>query len=43
MWEVDRLLKLILKTILEEGTFPVDWKASNVAPLHKKEFKNLMK
>ena len=36
-------LKLLFKTILEEGTFPVDWNKSNVVPIHKKEFKNLIK
>ena len=36
-------LKLVFKTILEEGTFPEDWKKSNVVPIHKKESKNLIK
>ena len=36
-------LKLLFKTILEEGTFPEDWKKSNVVPIHKKESKNLIK
>ena len=37
------LLKLLFKTILEDGTFPEDWKKSNVVPIHKKESKNLIK
>ena len=36
-------LKLLFKTILEEGTFPEDWKKSNVVRIHKKESKNLIK
>ena len=36
-------LKLLFKTTLEEGTFPEDWKKSNVVPIHKKQFKNLIK
>ena len=36
-------LKLLFKTILEKGTFPEDWKKSNVVPIHKKESKNLIK
>ena len=36
-------LKLLFKTILEEGTFPEHWKNSNVVPIHKKESKNLIK
>ena len=36
-------LKLLFKTILEEGTFPEDWKKSNVVPIHKKESRNLIK
>ena len=35
-------LKLLFKTILEEGTSPEDWKKSNV-PIHKKESQNLIK
>ena len=27
--------KLLFKTILEEETFPEDWKKINVAPIHK--------
>ena len=37
------LLKLLFKTILEEVTFPEDWKKINVVPIHKKESKNLIK
>ena len=29
--------------MLEEGTFPDDWKRSNVVPVHKKEDRNLIK
>ena len=36
-------LKLLFKTTLEEGTFPEDWKKSNVVTIHKKESKNLIK
>ena len=36
-------LKLIFKSMLEEGTFPDDWKRSNVVPVHKKEDRNLIK
>ena len=36
-------LKLLFKTILEVGTFPEEWKKSNVVPIHKKEYKNLIK
>ena len=34
MWEVVPL-KLLFKTIPEEGTFPEDWKKGN-EPVHKK-------
>ena len=33
---IDLQLNLLFKTILEEGTFPEDWKKSNVVPVHKK-------
>ena len=36
-------LNLLSKTILEEGTFPEDWKKTNVVPIRKKESKNLIK
>ena len=36
-------LKLIFKSIINEGAFPKDWKKSNVAPIHKKELNNLIK
>ena len=36
-------LKLLFKTILEEGTFPEDWKKSNIVSVNKKEPKNLTK
>ena len=29
-------LKLLFKTILEKGTFPEDWKKSNVVPIQKR-------
>ena len=31
-------LKLLFKTILEEGIFPKDWKKRNAVPVHKKVF-----
>ena len=31
------LLKLIFKSMINEGLFPDDWKKSNVVPVHKKE------
>ena len=36
-------LKLIFRSILEEGVFPDNWKKSNVVPIHKKDSKNLIK
>ena len=36
-------LKLIFKSIINEGVFPEDWKKSNVVPIHIKESKNLIK
>ena len=30
-------LKLIFKSMINEGLFPDDWKKSNVVPIHKKE------
>ena len=36
-------LKLIFKSMINEGVFPEDWKKSNVVPIHKKESKNLIK
>ena len=30
-------LKLIFKSMINEGVFPEDWKKSNVVPIHKKE------
>ena len=36
-------LKLIFKSVINEGVFPKDWKKSNVVPIHKKEPKNLIK
>ena len=36
-------LKLIFKSMINEGIFADDWKKSNVVPIHKKELKNLIK
>ena len=36
------VLKLILKSMINEGVFLDDWKKSNVVPIHRKE-KNLIK
>ena len=36
-------LKLIFKSMINEGVFSEDWKKSNVVPIHKKESKNLIK
>ena len=36
-------LKLILKSMINEGVFFDDWKKNNVVPIHKKESKNLIK
>ena len=36
-------LKLIFKSMINEVTFPEDWKKSNVVPIHEKESKNLIK
>ena len=36
-------LKLIFKSMINEGVFPDDWKETNVVPFHKKESKNLIK
>ena len=30
-------LKLIFKSMIDEGVFPDDWKKSNVVPVHTKE------
>ena len=30
-------LKLIFKSMINEGVFPDDWKETNVVPFHKKE------
>ena len=30
-------LKLIFKSMINEGVFPKDWKKSNVVQIHKKE------
>ena len=35
-------LKLIFKSMINEGVFPDDWKKSNVVPIHKKESKNII-
>ena len=36
-------LKLIFKSMINEGVFPEDWKNSNLVPIHEKESKNLIK
>ena len=36
-------LKLIFKSMINEGVFPDDWKKKNVVPYHKKKSKNLTK
>ena len=36
-------LKLIFKSMINEGVFPEDWKKGNVVPIHKKESRNLIK
>ena len=36
-------LKLIFRSMLEEGVFHYDWKKSNVVPIHKRDSKNLIK
>ena len=36
-------LKLIFRSMLEEGVFPKDWKKGNVVPIHKRDSKNLVK
>ena len=36
-------LKLTFKSMINERVLPEDWKKSNVAPIHKKESKNLIK
>ena len=35
-------LKLIFKSIINEGVFPDDCKKTKVVPIHKKESKNLI-
>ena len=35
--------QLLVKSMLEEDTFPEDWKKSNVVPVHKKVSANLIK
>ena len=35
-------LNLLFLSSLEKGLFPVDWKKSNIVPVHKKENKNLI-
>ena len=36
-------LKLMFRSVLEEGVFLDDWKKSNVVPIHKRDSKNLIK
>ena len=33
-------LKFLLQSSLEKGVFSVDWKKSNIVPVHKKNNKN---
>ena len=40
MWNT---LPLLFKSELEEGTFPEDWKKSNVVPIHKKNVQKFNK
>ena len=35
-------LKLIFRSMLQEGDFPDDWKKSNVVPIHKRDAKNFI-
>ena len=41
--EITLTLQLLLKSMLEEGIFPDDWKKSNVVPVHKTKSTNLIK
>ena len=36
-------LKLIFKSMINEGVFPDNWEISNVVPIHEKESKNIIK
>ena len=36
-------LELIIKSMVNEGVFPEDWKKRNVVPIHKNKFKNVIK
>ena len=36
-------LKMIFRSMLEEGVFHDDWKKSNVVPIHRRDSKNLIK
>ena len=36
-------LKLMFKSIINEGVFPDDWKKNNLVPIHKKDSENLIK
>ena len=36
-------IRILFLSFLEEGVYPKNWKKSNVAPIHKKEIKNLIK
>ena len=38
-----RLLKIIYKSCLDSRKFLQDWKKSNVVPVHKKNYKQLVK
>ena len=36
-------LELIIKSMVNEGVFPEDWKKRNVVPIHKNKLKNVIK
>ena len=37
-----KLLEIIFKNFLKEGIFPDEWKKPNVAPIHKKNDKQIL-
>ena len=38
-----KLLDLIFQSCMKQGKFPTEWKKANVAPVHKKEDKQILK
>ena len=40
---IEKPLRILIMSFLEEGLYPDDWKKSKVVPLHKKESKNVIK